>query len=97
MKHLFVGIVSVVISLSVFTIGFVALDEPLSIIFDSLSDAYPEDMDGHDDVVNFNDSLIYFFYAAIGLGVILTFVWFAFWSQKEEYEKFGMRKDDERY
>lgn len=89
MKRMIVGAVVTIIAITTFIIGFAVLDEPLQLITDTFADMYPEgDMwQGQDDVIAYENALIYFFWAAIAIGIIFALIWFAAWGHKKEYER----------
>ena len=89
MRRMIVGAVVTIVAITTFIIGFAVLDEPIQLITDTFADAYPEgDMwESRDDVVEMENALIYFFWAAIAIGIILALVWFAAWGHKKEFEK----------
>jgi len=84
-----IGSVVTIVAITTFIIGFAVLDEPIQLITDTFADAYPEgDMwTGQDDVVVYENALIYFFWAAIAIGIIMALIWFAAWGHKKEFER----------
>jgi len=84
-----IGSVVTIVAITTFIIGFAVLDEPIQLITDTFADAYPEgDMwTGQDDVIAYENALIYFFWAAIAIGIIFSLIWFAAWGHKSEYEQ----------
>ena len=102
MKHMIIGAIVTIVSITGFIIGFAVLDEPLQLIVDTFADAYPEgDMwSSHDEVVVYEQALIYFFWAAIAVGIIMSLIWYAAWGHKKEFERSYRneeRETNERY
>jgi len=88
MKRMIVGTIILIAFIISFVIGFAVFDEPISLITDTLGDAYPDDFESHDDVNNILDFLPMFFSAAVITGVIMVMLWYAVWGHKRENEKF---------
>jgi len=88
MRRMIIGLVVLIAFIITFIIGFVVFDEPISLLTETLSDAYPSSYESYDDVGALLSFIALAFSAAIVTGVIMAMVWFAVWGHKDEYERY---------
>jgi hypothetical protein len=82
-----VGVVFLILFIITFIIGYAVFNEPITILTDTLSDAYPGGFASHDDNRDMMSFISLILPAAIITGIIMAMVWYAIWGQKDEYEK----------
>ena len=82
-----------VLIIAIFGISYAVIVLPLEYTTDSLRDSYDDiaTKRGWDDATTTKDLIgmnVYYFAAAVVIGVGLFFVWFIAYAQKKEYEKY---------
>jgi hypothetical protein len=90
MKRMIIGSIIVIFTIVSFIIGFVALYDPILLLSETLSDAYPtgEMFTSGETVQNILVVLPTFFISAIAVGIIMTMIWYMMWGHKKEYERY---------
>ena len=91
MKRMMAAIVITCVSVAVFLISYAVLAWPLEYIVDGLIDVYPSIPNTGHSISEFNNvmiSLVYFFAAAVLIGIILLFVWLFAFAHKKEFEQY---------
>jgi uncharacterized transporter YbjL len=92
-QRMILAVLVVIISVSVFIIGYIVLSWPLAYITDALIKGYPSGpsitpvVGSVNEIKNSEINLNYFLAGAFLFGIVLTFIWFWVYAHKVENEQ----------
>lgn len=88
MGRMIIGSIVLISTIILLIIMFTVFDEPIQILTDTFTTAYPDTYGGADSVEQMNNFLTMIFGIAIAVGVLMALLWYMIWGHKREYERY---------